>query len=368
SAIAVAPTAPSVIYVGTGDGNVQVTQNTGGSWSNVTKAPLPNRFVSDIAVVHGSPQTAYVVYNGFDEHTPSTRGHVFKTTNYGSSWQNISSNLPNIPVLSIALDRDAPGTIYIGTDIGVFRSRNDGVSWELFNNGMANVAVVDLALNPDTDVLLAATHGRSVYRLNLGAAPKLQLVHMPLSLKNFRSVIGTRTPTVRPTATATPVFSLPTATATRSVRPTATQPPPTPAGAVVTFIDDFSNSYSGWGGGWSGQCWYGYENGEYRISVTAYSWACWAAAPSAAHPDGIFQVKARGSAGAIPGLIFGATNDLSAFYAFFVDPGAGEYALLLYYGDSWYELRSWTYSSAIALGGGVNELRVARSGATIALY
>ena len=201
STIAVAPTTPAVIYPGTSDGQVQVTTNTGGRWDNVTRHPLPNRFVSGIAVSHTSHQTAYVVYNGFDTHTPSLHGHVFKTTNGGATWQDISSNLPDIPALCIALDRDAPGTIYIGTDIGVFRSTNDGGSWTAFSNGMANVAVFDLALNPDTDVLLAATHGRSIYRLEIAAEP---------------------TPTATVTATRT---AEPTHTATWAVSPTPTEIP-----------------------------------------------------------------------------------------------------------------------------------------------
>ncbi|NOX61372.1 MAG: hypothetical protein GXP42_05430 [Chloroflexi bacterium] len=169
SAIAVAPNDPNTIYTGSSDGIVSVTSNRGGQWSNIT-GNLPNRYVSDIAVSPTSAATAYVVFNGYNTHTPNTPGHVFKTTDRGQSWQNISSNLPDIPVLSIALDPKNPGTIYIGTDIGVFRTVNDGASWTFFNQGLATVPVVELVLNNTTRQLWAATGGRGVFRLNLGGA------------------------------------------------------------------------------------------------------------------------------------------------------------------------------------------------------
>ena len=146
---------------------------------------MPNRQVAKIAIHPSSANTVYVVFNGFDAHTPGQPGHIFKTTNGGASWQNISGNLPDVPVLSIALDPDTPGTIYLGTDIGVFRSSNDGASWAYDNAGLATVPVTDLILQQRTRLLWAATYGRGVFRLNLsrGQPP---------------TATPTRTPTTRP--------------------------------------------------------------------------------------------------------------------------------------------------------------------------
>ncbi|MFZ1756707.1 MAG: hypothetical protein WAU10_23345, partial [Caldilineaceae bacterium] len=181
SAVAPAPSDAATVWAGTSDGNVQVTTNSGGTWTDTTKAPLPGRYVSRIAVSRTSAQTAYVVFSGFNTHTPGQDGHVFKTTNGGATWQNISGNLPDVPVQSIALDSSHPGTVYIGTDTGVFRTVNDGASWIPFNNGMANVAVVDLILTANNSTLLAGTHGRSVYRVDLSSqpAPLNQRVFLP---------------------------------------------------------------------------------------------------------------------------------------------------------------------------------------------
>ncbi len=97
SAIAVAPNDSNTIYTGSSDGVVAVSRNLGGSWTNATGSNFPQRFVSDIVVSSSSADTAYVVFNGYNTHTPSAPGHVFKTTNGGQSWQNISSNLARHP-------------------------------------------------------------------------------------------------------------------------------------------------------------------------------------------------------------------------------------------------------------------------------
>ena len=169
-----------------------MTRNQGGSWTNATKAPLPNRYVSDIAVSPTSATKAYVVFNGFDTHTPGTPGHVFRTTNGGRSWQNITSNLPDIPVLTIAIDPQNPSTLYIGTDIGAFRSTDDGGSWAAYNQGLPNAPLYDLELNNTTRQLWAGTHGRGMFRLALaGQAPTAT----PTPTRRPSTATPTRTPT-----------------------------------------------------------------------------------------------------------------------------------------------------------------------------
>ncbi len=256
STIAVAPSDPQTIYAGTSDGNVQVTRNTGGSWTNRTLAPLPNRYVSRIAVSPTDPLVAYAVYNGFNTHTPNTPGHVFRTTDGGASWQNISSNLPDVPGVSIVLDPTRPGTIYLGTDTGVYRSSNDGQQWIPFNDGMPFVTVVDLVLSKDGRYLFAGTHGRSVFRIDLGggtqptatstptssATPTAgttpgggeSRIYLPSTLK--QNAVATSTPTTSPTATATATATATrtaTSTSTPTFTPTATSTKVTPEGTQL---------------------------------------------------------------------------------------------------------------------------------------
>ena len=162
TAIAQAKTTAQVIYVGASDGSLQVTQNGGTTWT-ASNAGLPNRTVKWIAVDPTNAATAFVVFSGFGT------GHVFKTTNSGTSWINISSDLPDVPVNSIVLDPAAPTTkIYVGTDLGVMGTTNGGTSWQPFNNGMPNVPVFDLVFNQTTNTLVAATHGRGMFKATLG--------------------------------------------------------------------------------------------------------------------------------------------------------------------------------------------------------
>lgn len=166
-------TSPSgeIVWVGTSDGNVQVTTNAGklaeATFTNVTKAPLPNRFVADIALHPTNTNRAYVVYSGFNLGTPTTPGHVFVTDNQGSTWRDISGDLPDVPVTSIALDPMIDGVLYIGTDIGVFQTTNGGTNWVRLSNGMPRVASFMVRYHAATRSIVVATHGRGMYRLNL---------------------------------------------------------------------------------------------------------------------------------------------------------------------------------------------------------
>jgi len=85
--------------------------------------------VRSVMMVVGDPNdvaTGYVVYSGFSGLANSVPGHVFSTSDYGANWTDISGDLPNVPVNDIAIDPDLPGTVYIGTDIGVFMTSNGG--------------------------------------------------------------------------------------------------------------------------------------------------------------------------------------------------------------------------------------------------
>jgi uncharacterized protein (TIGR03437 family) len=160
SAIAVAPTSSLVVYAGTSEGLVRVSQDGGHAWS--TAAPIPSRFVTSIAVDPRAPQAAVVGVSGFGS------GHVFRTANFGASWEDLSRNLPDIPVNAVLLDVSAPDTIYLGTDIGVFVLGQDG-NWAPLQDGLPNAVVLSLAQNATTKALFAATHGRGVFALSPSA-------------------------------------------------------------------------------------------------------------------------------------------------------------------------------------------------------
>lgn len=160
SALAVSSNDSSVLWAGTSNGRVTVSRDGGQNWAPA--APLPNRFVTSIAVDPALPGRAIVAVSGFGS------GHVFLTQNFGDAWEDISANLPDIPVNAALLDAVSPATVYLGTDIGVFVRLADG-TWGPLKDGLPNVVVLGLAQNPATGLLAAATHGRGVFAIATGS-------------------------------------------------------------------------------------------------------------------------------------------------------------------------------------------------------
>ena len=181
SAIAVAPTNPNMIYVGTAavgyrgpsptavPGAVLVTTNAdagrGAAWIN-RSAGLPPRAVTQIVVDPANALTAYVAYAGFSGFSDN-KGHIFKTTNGGVDWNDISGNLPNIRVNDVVLDPGLSDTLYIATDVGVLRTVDGGAIWSSAADGLPNVVVMGLKLHRSSRTLRAATYGRGVWDLQV---------------------------------------------------------------------------------------------------------------------------------------------------------------------------------------------------------
>lgn len=147
-------------------------------WSWTRSRGLPDRPITQIAVDRSNQRIAYVAIAGFNPATPRNPGHLFKTTNAGQTWTDISGNLPDLPVNSVILDPSYPNTLYVGTDIGAFVTYNGGNRWSKLGGGFPNVSVWQLDLNPsDTKrVLVAGTHGRGAFRLDDPSLPVPALV------------------------------------------------------------------------------------------------------------------------------------------------------------------------------------------------
>jgi len=162
--IAVAPSNSQFIYVGTDDGNAWKTVNGGTNWINVSNG-LPDRWITRVAVDPVDENIVYLTLSGYkyDSYQP----HVFRSVNAGSTWNDISGNLPEAPVNDIIVDMDLDSTLYVATDFGVFVSRDLGQYWQMLGDDLPNVPVVDLDYHHDTRMLVAATYGRSMYSFGL---------------------------------------------------------------------------------------------------------------------------------------------------------------------------------------------------------
>jgi photosystem II stability/assembly factor-like uncharacterized protein len=172
----------STVYAATRDGHVWVTTNNGGTWTKTDPIPgfipipeYPGAFQSgyqdlEIDPSDGTGQTAYIVTAEFSEDingTSTGQNHVFMTSNGGTTWTDISGNLPDLPTWSIAIDH-ANNVLYVGNDSGVYFSTNGGVSWSPCGTGMPNVEVVSLQYSAPLHLLAAGTHGRGMWELSLG--------------------------------------------------------------------------------------------------------------------------------------------------------------------------------------------------------
>jgi hypothetical protein len=160
--IAVARSNAQVIYVGTDDGRVWITRNTGTSWTEIT-AGLPTRWITRIAVDPASADIAYVSVSGYRNGDPGA--HVFRTANGGTTWTDISAGLPDAPINDVVLDPRNPAVVYAGTDVGVW-ARSGGI-WAPIGTGLPLVPVADVeaADTGTATVLTVATYGLGMYRI-----------------------------------------------------------------------------------------------------------------------------------------------------------------------------------------------------------
>lgn len=159
--IDVAPTNSQVVYIGTDDGNVWVTQNGGGSYTSI-KAGLPNRWVTRVAADPTNDAIAYVTFSGYS--LSDHQAYIYRTTDYGNSWTGIQGDLPDAPVNDIIANPLTANSLIIGTDFGVYESSNLGTNWQPMGTNMPFWPIHDLALHPASGILVAGTHGRSMLK------------------------------------------------------------------------------------------------------------------------------------------------------------------------------------------------------------
>jgi photosystem II stability/assembly factor-like uncharacterized protein len=204
TSVAVSGLDASVIWAGSDDGNVHVTTNGGTSWNEVDAA-LPVRYVTRVVADPFDTATGYVTLSGYalDEFLP----HVFRTDDHGATWTDLSGNLPAAPVNDLVVDPESASRFYVATDVGVYVTNDLGASWAKLGSGLPLAVVVDLELHAATRTLVAGTHGRSSFTLDLAAA-----VDAPEVAATTASGLRLAAPWPNPsTASTTFEFTLPAA-------------------------------------------------------------------------------------------------------------------------------------------------------------
>lgn len=152
-----------ILYSGSDDGLVHITRNGGESWDNITPKGLKECLINAIEVSPHDPATAYIATTRykFNDYTPA----IYKTTNYGKSWQKISDGIPYGSFTRVVReDPKQKGLLYAGTEKGLYVSWNEGLKWEPLQLNLPVTPITDLKLHQDN--LIVATSGRSFWVLD----------------------------------------------------------------------------------------------------------------------------------------------------------------------------------------------------------
>ncbi|NNF33425.1 MAG: hypothetical protein HKN68_04920 [Saprospiraceae bacterium] len=174
--IAESPVEAGVIWVGTDDGNLQVTRDGGANWTNVnTKLPglPPNSWIAKIHASEHEAGTAFVAVDNHrsDDFTP----YAYVTKDYGRSWKKIVNGLPaDDYVKVIRQDPVNPNSLVLGMEHGAYISWDMGENWVRINNNLPPVSVRDIRIHPREGDIIVGTHGRGVWILD-DARPLLDM-------------------------------------------------------------------------------------------------------------------------------------------------------------------------------------------------
>lgn len=169
--IVMSPSDTNVIAVAARANRVYTTTNGGQNWvAHVVSTSSEE--ITRLAIHPGNPQRMWASKSGY-----AAGKKIFSTINGGTTWQNRSGNLPNVPANCIIYD-SLTNYLIVGTDIGVYYSDADNIDWKPYGTGMPNVYVLDLKIRNITRKLYAGTHGRGVYSIDL---EQLVNTHNPVS-------------------------------------------------------------------------------------------------------------------------------------------------------------------------------------------
>lgn len=165
--ISESPLNSKIIWAGTDDGNLHVTENAGENWENVTMnfTGLPkNTWCSKVAAGNHDAKTAYVVFDGHRNGDKNV--YVYKTTDLGETWSSLAAENIETFARTIVEDFVNPGLLFLGTDFGLYISIDGGSQWVRFEGEVPKVPVYEMVIHPRENDLVIGTHGRGVLILD----------------------------------------------------------------------------------------------------------------------------------------------------------------------------------------------------------
>jgi photosystem II stability/assembly factor-like uncharacterized protein len=164
------------IYVGSRFGRVSMTRDGGKTWADLTKAPLPHRWVTGLAVDPTNADTVYATFGAFSELTPDAPGQLFVSHDAGTTWERKDSPSLDFPYNAVIVHPVAPNILYVAGDLGVLASHDYGTSWQVLGANLPTVANYDVEFHERSSRLFTGTHARGAWVTELdpkaAAAPE----------------------------------------------------------------------------------------------------------------------------------------------------------------------------------------------------
>jgi len=195
-AIAESPVRPGLIYLGTDKGAFWVSRNGGTSWEEHSKG-LPNNFIRSIFPSKFKESRVYITLTGINY--DDLQNYIYVSENYGENWRNLKANLPNEIANVIYEDPIYEEILYAGLYRGVYCSFDRGETWSLLGRNLAASCISDLIIQEDTMDLVAGTHGRGIYKINLKPVHEAFKMGFPLQEDHIFTIPKARMPLINDT-------------------------------------------------------------------------------------------------------------------------------------------------------------------------
>jgi photosystem II stability/assembly factor-like uncharacterized protein len=163
--VAESPINAEVLYAGTSDGKVWVTQDGGGEWIDISEG-LPDRYVTDITASPTSEGSVVVTHSGYKDGDDIP--HIHRSDDYGANWEGIDGDLPDFGLNNVEiLANNEDSILFVASDGGVYYTENSGITWDRLGDNMPIILVFDIDIDYDANRIVAGTFARSIQSLSL---------------------------------------------------------------------------------------------------------------------------------------------------------------------------------------------------------